>query len=479
MSEERHFHMLFEHAPISLWEQDFSAIKTFFDGLRRQGVSDLGKYLDEHPEQVEQSIRLIRVVDANLQTLAMLGVHTKEELLANLDKFFRDEMRLHFRSELQALWAGQLTWSGEGVNYTLTGQPLDILLSWRILPDSEQTWKQVLVTIEDISRRKQAERELQASENRLRGLFENSPISLWEEDYSQIKTFFDRLRGEGIVELGPYLDQHPEAIPRCMSMIRVLDVNRKTLELFGASSKEQLLSSLDHIFRDKMSLHFRDELVHLWDGELTYEAEGVNYTLAGEPLDIHLYLSVSPGYEETFERVLVALEDTTARRKAEEYLRYLGTHDVMTGLYSRAYYQEEMKRLSGSRQYPVSILVADLDGLKKVNDSLGHEAGDNLIRRAAEVLKAGFRQEDVVARIGGDEFAVLLPGTNTQAAADVLERLESLIRLNNKFYGQPWLHISLGVSTGEKGEDLEEVMRRADNMMYRNKSEHHQRLYKP
>jgi diguanylate cyclase (GGDEF)-like protein len=115
-----------------------------------------------------------------------------------------------------------------------------------------------------------------------------------------------------------------------------------------------------------------------------------------------------------------------------------------------------------------------VDGLKDVNDNLGHQAGDKLIRRAAEVIKAGFRQEDVIARIGGDEFAVIMPLTEAESAAESLERVQVLVDLNNKYYGDPMLAISLGVSTGEKGNDLEAIMRAADDNMYREKRAHHQ-----
>jgi diguanylate cyclase (GGDEF)-like protein len=141
----------------------------------------------------------------------------------------------------------------------------------------------------------------------------------------------------------------------------------------------------------------------------------------------------------------------------------------MTKLYNRAYFQEEMNRLGRGRQFPVSIIIADLDGLKGVNDNLGHQAGDDLIRRAAEVLQAGFRQEDVIARIGGDEFAVILPKTGTPAAEELIRRLRKLLELNNKYYGSPLLSMSIGISTGEKGSDLQEIMRVADDEMYRNK----------
>lgn len=471
--EERHFEMLFEYAPIALMEQDFSAIRQRFEALRAEGVNDLEAFLQNHPEEIDRCMGFIRVVRINQHTLKMYGVPDRETFLANLPHFFRDDMRRHFREELLALWQGALTWSGEGINYTLQGNPFDVLLSWRILPGAEETWQDVLVSLEDLTVRRNAERALEASANRLRGLFENSPISLWEEDYSQIKAIFNDLRSQGVEDLRDYLVEHPEVVTACMQKIRVLEVNRKTLELFGASSVEDLRTHADRIFRDEMREHFARELVHLWEGELSYEAEGINYTLQGEPLYVHLHLSVYPGSEETFERVLVALEDVTSRHKAEEYLRYLGTHDVMTGLYNRAHFQDEMKRLNEHRSVPVTLLIADLDRLKLVNDTLGHDEGDKLIRRAAEVLKAAFGANDLVARIGGDEFAVLMMNADEQDGREAIARLETLIRLNNRFYGEPRLSLSMGFSVSQPGENLELAMRRADTEMYRNKREHH------
>ncbi len=473
MSAERHFEMLFEYAPIALMEQDFSAIRQRFDALRAEGVERLDAYLDAHPEEIDRCMALIRVVRINQHTLTMYAAPDRETFLASLPRFFRDEMRIHFREELLALWQGALNWSGEGVNYTLNGEPVDVLLSWRILPGAEDTWRQVLVSLEDITARRNAERALQASANRLKGLFENSPISLWEEDYSQIKTFFDDLRAQGVDDLRWYLAEHPEAVEACMGKIHVLEVNRKTLEMFGASSVEDLRAHADRIFRDDMRDHFAQELINLWEGKLSYETEGINYTLQGEPLYVHLHLSVFPGSEDTFERVLVALEDVTSRHKAEEYLRYLGTHDVMTGLFNRAHFQDELKRLNERRTVPVTLLMIDLDHLKQVNDTLGHDFGDQLIRRAAEVLKAGFGANDIVARIGGDEFAVLMINADDQSGKEAVARLDTLIRLNNRFYGEPLLSLSVGYSVAEPGENLEQTMRRADREMYQNKREHH------
>ena len=466
--DEEHFQTLFEYAPISLWEEDYSGIKRLFDGLRQRGIQLLEPYLAEHPNFVDECMGQINVINVNQQTMAMFAAASRDELLANLGKIFRDGMRHHLESELLALWSGDLTWSGEGVNYTLTGEPLDILLHWRILPGAEQSWEKVLVSIENITARKQAER-------RLDGLFEASPISLWEEDYSAVKAYFDMLRAEGVTDLRDYLHVHPEAVSHCMRLIRVLNVNKKTLTMFGAKSKEQLLSSLDQVFRDEMGTHFARELVDLWNGKLVYEREGINYALNGEPVNIHLDFRIMPGHEDDFGWALVAILDISARKKAEDYLRYLGTHDVMTGLYNRAYFEEMLLRLEKKRRDPISIIIADLNELKTTNDTLGHQAGDALIRRAAEVLKANFDGEYTVARIGGDEFVIILPGLDEQAAAETIVRLQGLIVLNNKYYHEPELSVSLGAATSNPRISLEKVISLADHAMYNSKVEHHRR----
>jgi diguanylate cyclase (GGDEF)-like protein len=350
----------------------------------------------------------------------------------------------------------------------LEGEALDIILHWRILPEFEQNWERVLVTTEDITSRKNAER-------RLSSLFEASPISLWEEDYSAIKEHFDSLRAEGVTDLQSYLKDHPETVLFCASLINVLDVNQQTLDLFGAASKEHLLNNLGQVFRDEMEKHFAAELVDLWNGKLIYEREGINYSLNGDPINIQLNFRVMPGHEQDFSWVLVSIQDITARKKAEEYLFYLGTHDVMTGLYNRAYFEETIQKLEADRKDPVSILIVDLNGLKRTNDNLGHQAGDKLIRRIAEVLHTAFNSDHISARIGGDEFAVILPGQDDAEAEEVMKQVQVLVELNNKYYRDPVLSVSMGTATSKPGLTLEKVIQLADNAMYLNKAEHHHR----
>lgn len=463
-----HFESLFEYAPISLWEQDYSGIKSFLDKLRASGVANLDTFLNEHPEEIDKTLRLIKVTHVNRETLNLFGAKTEKELLANLDKMFRDEMRAHWRSELTALWNGEFNWSGDGVNYRLDGEALDIRLHWRILPECESTWECVLVAIENITALKQAEK-------RFRNLFEYAPISLWEEDYSAIKKEFDSLRAQGVTDLRTHLSSDTQSVRRFMGMIRVLDVNRKTLSLFEAMDKDSLLANLGKIFRDSMGEHFKNELVDMWEGKTYYEREGINYSLTGESVNVHLHWTLMPGHENDFDWVLVALQDVTARKKAEEYLRYLGTHDVMTGLYNRAFFEETLQDLEASRKDPISFIIVDLNGLKLANDSFGHSAGDKLIRRTAEVLKASIENGTIPVRIGGDEFILIMPGANEQAAKDMVERVESLVMMNNKCYREPELSVAVGASTSAPGFSLLKFISLADDEMYKNKGIHHRR----
>lgn len=297
--------------------------------------------------------------------------------------------------------------------------------------------------------------------------FEYAPISLWELDYSEIKRYLDGLRAMGVENLQAHLDTFPEAVTDCLKRFQVISVNRRTLELYGAADEAALTAYLSQIFQNEMQTNFRDELLDIWQSRLKGEHEGVHYTLSGASLDVNVSWAVLPGYQDNYARVLVAVSDIGARKKVERYLNYLGTHDALTGLYNRAFFEAERERLENSRRFPISILVADLDGLKQVNDTFGHAAGDDLLKRAAEVLHDSFRSEDLVARLGGDEFGVILPETDEASVLRMTERIQRLVELNNTLHRSPRLSISAGAATGlARGVHLVEVQRQADDRMY-------------
>ena len=172
--------------------------------------------------------------------------------------------------------------------------------------------------------------------------------------------------------------------------------------------------------------------------------------------------------------VLLSLVDITARKKAEAYLEYLGKHDVLTQLRNRAFYAEELNRLTRKGAWPLSIIAIDLNGLKVVNDEQGHAAGDSMLRRVGEVLAKAVDAPACAARIGGDEFTVLLPGTDERGAMALQERILSMLELNNQFYPGQHLSLAMGIACCQSGDAVEAAIHRADQAMYAEKNRYHQ-----
>ena len=473
MVPDFNFQDIYQHSPVSLWVEDYSMIRTQLNEIRAAGVTDFAAYLDAHPHVVESCMACIEVLDVNDYTLKMFRAPSREVLLANLHKVFRDDMRAHFRKELEDMWHGHLELGIEGINYALDGTPIYIQLSRRALPGHEEDWSRILLSLVDITERKHALDQLAATERYTQGLFEHSPVSLWVEDYSGVKRWIDGLKRQGITNFPRHLAEHPQAVKESMQLLQVVDVNQRTLTMFGANSKEELLANLDKVFRDEMRVHWEHELNDMWAGKLDSEYEGVNYSLSGTAVDILMRSCPLPGYEHTWERVLIAISDITARKKAESYLSYLGTHDVLTGLRNRGYFEDRRMQMQKDGRYPVSVIVMDLNGLKNANDSGGHEAGDGLIRRAAEVITKAAGEQDIAARVGGDEFAMLLPYQDERAARNMIAQLNSLIDMNNQFYTGMRLSLSIGSATAYTGMTLDEVLKKADQRMYEAKRAHY------
>ena len=457
---------MFDLAPVSLWLEDFSGVRDLFEEWRAEGVTDIEAHLRGDPDRIRACSRRIRLLKVNQRTLQLFEAADFDELVRNLGRVFRDDMLDRHIEELTALWNGRSEFFSHSVNYSLSGRRIDIQMTGRVLPGSEQSLDRVLIAIEDVTERENARRKLATSENHVRGLFEHSPVSLWVEDFSAIKRLLDELRMQGIEDFRVFTDVHPEFVERCMQEIRVLDVNRQTLQMFHAPDKVTLLHRLGEVFRDNMQGPFREQLVDLWHGKLFQQREVVNYGLNGNEVNVLMQFSVLPGHEQDWSQVQVALTDITARKKAESYLEFLGKHDVLTGLLNRSFYGDELNRLERKRLHPVTIMIADLNGLKPANDQWGHAVGDGLLRRAGEVLGQSVEKPCCAARIGGDEFALLLPGVDEEGGKEVETEINRLLEVNNQFYPGVPLSLSIGIATSAPGERLEEVVKRADAAMY-------------
>ena len=248
----------------------------------------------------------------------------------------------------------------------------------------------------------------------------------------------------------------------------VLKVNKFFLNIFEYDRDEVLGANIDELItpEDKKNegVYYTEEVM---DGKDIID-ESIRKTKTGEKINVSIH-AFPIKLEEGQIGIYGIYNDITERKKQEEKRRFLSFHDQLTELYNRRYFENEMERLNDSRKTPISIIVGDLDGLKGVNDNFGHRAGDQYIKATADIIKNVTRSEDIVAIIGGDEYAVLLPQTNEKNVKRVIERISSQIEFHNK-ESKNSISISIGYAVKKSNdENLEEVFKRADAMMYRQK----------
>jgi PAS domain S-box-containing protein len=175
--------------------------------------------------------------------------------------------------------------------------------------------------INDLSERKQLTEKLQENERQFRSLFENSPVSLWEEDFSELKQHLDSLPKESSRDLTKFFDENPQELIKCVDKVKVVQVNQKTLQMFEASSNEEFMISLNKIFCEKTLPTVKKEISWLYEKGTALLMETQEMTLAGKVMDVELTIDIAPGYEDSWEKVYVSIVDITKRKKVEIELR--------------------------------------------------------------------------------------------------------------------------------------------------------------
>jgi len=268
------------------------------------------------------------------------------------------------------------------------------------------------------------------------------------------------------------LDNILDSLPYGLLMVDLQGVvtfaNKILSQIFGYGRDEivgAFVWDLPLMEKERIMSFFQN-LPDKYPAPYTYNFQ--NRTKQGRLLDLQVDWDYQKNNKEEIIGIVVIISDITARKDNEEKFRYLCFHDSLTGLYNRAFFEAELKRLDVERQLPISIISGDVNYLKVTNDAFGHSEGDRLLVNVANILKSVCRHEDVISRWGGDEFVILLPKTGQQEAKKICHRIKAACE---EFPTQiiPF-GIALGYATkSDPGTDIIQAIKEAESMMYKNK----------
>ncbi len=262
-----------------------------------------------------------RFININPSWLRTLGYEQNEVIGENFADFLHPNWKPHFEKHFP-------TFKKRGyvndVQYKIKhkkGHFIDISFEGCIgyLPDG--SFKQTYCVFQDITERRKAEEEILQSQKNYQSLFDNSPVPLWEEDFSEVKKYIETLQKRNISDFREYFKNNPDKVRECVPLIKISDVNISVLKLHEAESKDEFYNGLSSLFTNTSYEAFIEELITIAEGRFECEFESIVKTLKGNEKEVHLKWMVVPGYEETFEKIYVSTVDITERKQAEDELK--------------------------------------------------------------------------------------------------------------------------------------------------------------
>jgi diguanylate cyclase (GGDEF)-like protein len=283
-----------------------------------------------------------------------------------------------------------------------------------------------------------------------------------------------RLRADGVANIGAWLDQHPGERARLAALVRIVDANGAALSHVGAAELPGL--GMAQLFGDLTEPCFADAVTAMASGARVFSCDASFLRLDGSLRQHALTMLVMPGHAQGLDFVIVSTVDITERKRMDAELLVLATTDFLTGLPNRrefmARLEDELARVQRNVAECAAVLMLDIDHFKVVNDRYGHASGDAVLRHLAGLMGATQRKIDTLGRMGGEEFAVLLPGASAAAAAAYAERLrQSVADCPLSIDGQVIaLTVSIGIA-GIYARDMtaDAALKRADKALYRAK----------
>lgn len=314
------YHSLLENSPVAIWEIDVTGIIDHIGSLQEKGIQDFKIYLATHREHLLALMQCLRFCNANKATLDLLRANDLSDLNDNFGRIFHEGLLDPVTEAVAAYIGGRSTIEMESVLFTLKGEKKNVFVRIYFPEIFTDPQKKITGLSIDITGRIRAEEALRENEEKYRIIFQESPISLWEADFSAGKKLIDLLKSQGVRNFNTYFDEHPEAVWQFVSMIRIIDVNDAAVKKFRAPGREYLLNNISAILSNAPFETWKKMLISFAEGAKSFEDETVNYTIDGRKLHISFRMSVPKGYETTLSMILVSSLDITELKKAERDL---------------------------------------------------------------------------------------------------------------------------------------------------------------
>jgi diguanylate cyclase (GGDEF)-like protein/PAS domain S-box-containing protein len=430
------FRSLFANSPIALWEEDLSELKNFLDERKAAGVTDFRQYFIENPSDVYKCAGLMKIIQANPRAQEMIASQTKRAANLTLDDIIAKESFDDFVNELVALVEGKTFFESRFSYTTYAGQLKHGFIQLVIPIEFADTWERVFIYDIDITENVEAEKTIQANAQKYRDLFENVSDFLYYHDLE-----------------GNFIETNLAFKNFGYSQFEADNLNVRDL----LSERNQF--EFDKYLQTILDIGYTQGRIKIKtkDGSVRYleYKNSLDHDEAGNPVGIR-----------------GSARDITGQVAAEKALIKMATHDPLTNLPNRTLFEDQLNHaIKHARRYKekLAVLFLDLDDLKTVNDSLGHEAGDAMIVEAGNRLRASIRATDTLARISGDEFTLILNHVETDDDVHtVLHKMHASLQLpltisEHEFH----LTASIGVSLfPQDGNDPHTLVRRADQAMY-------------
>ena len=359
--------------------------------------------------------------------------YTRDELIgkrvSDVDSNYSPEERKKRWSEIKKNKTNVI----ETRHKTKNGKTFPVQVTSRYLKYQEKEYE--FAFVQDISERKAKVKELQEYKERIDDIFNNIGDIVWSMSWPDLKVDFISKPVENLIGYSK------EKFKKKGFMTRI--THHEDKHIHSKALKE--LKEQGYTERE-----FR---INLKDGSVRwiYDEQYMVYDDKGNPV-----------------KVRGIMRDITERKEKERQLKYKTFHDELTGLYNRTFLAQEMERLDTERQLPISTIMVDINGLKIINNTYGHEEGDRVLKKAAEILESVVRDEDILARYGGDEFVILLPQTDNEIAHDIYDRIEK----KSQKKGEEEFPVSIGMGTATKTdpeENINDILKQADENMLQNK----------